>query len=205
MLERRAGGVAGTGWVIGVVPVQPGNRRPPGLHRFPVKPAAARTDKGPIAVHDLPVADQLGQLRVGPPRERVVEMARQPRDIRVLLVVVQFPVQPCGSRKIPGIKQHMTFVRPHVQDVVFREGLQLCGDAGIAQARHQQRVPHGHARHHLVGRMVETVVFEREIGIERHGRYPGGERVAVRIRHRVGVRQVLLRAGEPKVGIGVGA
>ena len=62
---------------------------------------------------------------------------------------------------------------------------------GEGQFLWPQGVAEGHARDHLVGRMEEAVVLQREGGQQVGGGQPLPERIGARVRHRVGIGQVL--------------
>src|ERR1039458_1545836 len=109
--------------------MQPANRNAARLDGFAIKPATARPDELPVAVDDLAVAGELRKPPVSPARNRIVEVRGHPGDETVLLVVVQFPVEAGGIRKIAGVHDHAAqVVRPDSHDVVFGERLELRGD-----------------------------------------------------------------------------
>src|SRR5438105_1169415 len=108
MLEHRRRRICGTGWIVSVSPMEPGDGGAACFDRFTIKSAAAWANEFSVAIDKLPRANQLSQSSVCPTGLRIVEVCGQPRDIGVLLVIVKFPIEPRRISKIARIENHRT-------------------------------------------------------------------------------------------------
>ena len=103
------------------------------LDGLAIKTATAGPGKFTVTIDGLAGACKLRHFIVGPPRQRIIEMGGDIGDVRVLLKVVQFPVQSGGIGKVARIHDHGSkYVAPNVHHVVLGERLELGREVGVA-------------------------------------------------------------------------
>ena len=212
-IGQRGGGRAHrSGRIIRKIPVQPANRHAAGLNSLTIKSATARADEGAViggaggvvVVHELAIAGELGKPEIVPAGDRIVVVRGQPGDEAVLFVIVQFPINAIGIGEIAGVHHHAAHViGPDAQDIVLGKNLKLRGDIRVGHFGHEPGIAGRHAGHHLVSRMIKTVVFQRPIIVEIIRGDPAGERIAGGAADRVGIDEVVdcrIRPGGGAIG-----